>query len=126
VGSAREEPTYAHTISPPTDSTIARVGYHLYAHLQTDNWSPSLLEGKLETAELLPQRLLVNAHDPRGASKPFFMGEAGIDDGNKGDNQTNRFSFAYGVWMAHAHRQGNHQPSITTPNRRMELDFTCR
>lgn len=79
---------------------IGAYEYHLYAHLQTDKWSPSLLEGKLETAELRPQRLLVNAHDSRGASKPFFMGEAGIDDGNTGDNQTNRFSFAYGVWMA--------------------------
>ena len=74
--------------------------YHLYAHLRTDKWLPSLLEGKLEADELRPRRLLVNARDPRGASKPFFMGEAGIDDGNTGDNQTNRFSFAYGVWMA--------------------------
>ena len=79
---------------------IGAYEYHAYAHLQTDKWLPSLLEGKLETGELMPKRQLVNVHDPRGASKPFFMGEAGIDDGNKGDNQTNRFSFAYGVWMA--------------------------
>jgi hypothetical protein len=79
---------------------IGAYEYHLYAHLRTDKWLPSLLEGKLETEELLPRRLLVNTHDPRGAAKPFFMGEAAIDDGNKGDNQTNRFSFAYGVWMA--------------------------
>ena len=79
---------------------IGAYEYHAYAHLQTDKWLPSLLEGKLETGELMPKRQLVSAHDPRGASKPFFMGEAGIDDGNKGDNQTNRFSFAYGVWMA--------------------------
>jgi hypothetical protein len=79
---------------------IGAYEYHLYAHLKTDKWLPSLLEGKLETDELRPRRLVVNTHDPRGATKPFFMGEAGIDDGNKGDNQTNRFSFAYGVWMA--------------------------
>ncbi len=74
--------------------------YHLYAHLRTDKWLPSLLEGKLETEELRPKRQLVNALDPAGASKPFFMGEAAIDDGNRGDQQTNRFDFAYGVWMA--------------------------
>lgn len=74
--------------------------YHLYAHLRTDKWSPSLLEGKLETDELRPKRLMVNTRDPGGAAKPFFMGEAGINDGSQGDNQTNRSSFAYGVWMA--------------------------
>jgi hypothetical protein len=79
---------------------IGAYEYHLYAHLKTDKWLPSLLEGELETGELMPRRLLVNAHDPKGTAKPFFMGEAGIDDGNKGDNQTNRTNFAYGVWMA--------------------------
>jgi hypothetical protein len=80
--------------------TIGAYEYHLYAHLRTDKWLPSLVEGKLETGELCPRRLLVNQHEPTGANKPFFMGEAGIDDGNKGDNQTNRFRFEYGVWMA--------------------------
>ena len=79
---------------------IGAYEYHLYAHLKTDKWLPSLWEGKLETDELLPRRLLVSTHDSRRVAKPFFMGEAGIDDGNKGDNQTNRFTFAYGVWMA--------------------------
>ncbi|MCY3019738.1 MAG: cellulase family glycosylhydrolase [Planctomycetota bacterium] len=79
---------------------IGAYEYHLYAHLKTDKWLPSLLEGKLETDELLLKRQSVNSHDPKGSDKPFFMGEAGIDDGNKGDNQTNRYSFAYGVWMA--------------------------
>jgi hypothetical protein len=79
---------------------LAGYEYHLYAHLQTDKWLPSLLAGKLETDELRPRRLAVNSHDPKGTSKPFFMGEAGIDDGNQGDHQTNRFGFAYGVWMA--------------------------
>ena len=78
---------------------IGAYEYHLYAHLQSDTWLPSLLEGKLETGELGVKRQLVNTYDPRGDSKPFFMGEAGIDDGNRGDNQTNRFGFAYGVWM---------------------------
>jgi hypothetical protein len=79
---------------------IGAYEYHIYAHLNADKWLPSLLEGKLETEELRPRRLLVTTFDPEGASKPFFMGEAGIDDGNTGDNQTNRFSFGYGVWMA--------------------------
>jgi hypothetical protein len=79
---------------------IGAYEYHLYAHLKTDKWLPALIEGKLETGELCPRRLLVNQHDPNGANKLFFMGEAGIDDGNKGDNQTNRFCFEYGVWMA--------------------------
>jgi len=74
--------------------------YHVYAHLRDSVWQPSLLEGRLETHELRPRRLMVSQNDPNGASKPFFMGEAGIDDGNTGDNQTNRFKFAYGVWMA--------------------------
>ena len=81
-------------------SCLAAYEYHLYAHLNSDYWLPSLLEGKLEFGELLPRRLLVNAYDPKGPDKPFFMGEAGIDDGNIGDQQTNRFNFAYGVWMA--------------------------
>jgi len=79
---------------------IGAYEYHVYAHLRTDQWQPSLLEGKLETQELNPRRLMVNHNDPQGPTKPFFMGEAGIDDGNSGDNQTNRFKFAYGVWMA--------------------------
>ena len=79
---------------------IGAYEYHLYAHLQTDKWLPSLLEGKLESDELRPRRLMVNANDPKGGSKPFFMGEAGIDDGNTGDNQPNRMGFPYGVWMA--------------------------
>lgn len=79
---------------------IAAYEYHIYAHLHTDKWLPSLLEGKLETDELLLRRQVVNAEDPRGSAKPFFMGEAGIDDGNTGDNQTNRAGFLYGVWMA--------------------------
>ncbi|MBI5830682.1 MAG: hypothetical protein HZB16_00040 [Armatimonadetes bacterium] len=74
--------------------------YHIYAHLGTDKWLPGLLTGRLGPDELAVRRQIVNRLDPRGASKPFFMGEAGIDDGNKGDNQTNRGSFAYGVWMA--------------------------
>lgn len=79
---------------------IGAYEYHIYAHLNTDKWLPSLLEGKLGPDELLLKRQTVNTHDPKGPGKPFFMGEAGIDDGNKGDNQTNRFSFTYGVWMA--------------------------
>ena len=79
---------------------IGAYEYHVYAHLRTDQWQPSLLEGKLETDELRPRRLMLNQNDPQGAAKPFFMGEAGIDDGNAGDNQMNRFKFAYGVWMA--------------------------
>ena len=85
---------------PELRDCLGAYEYHLYAHLHTDKWLPSLLEGKLETDELMPRRRVINSHDPRGASTPFFMGEAGIDDGNTGDNQTNRFSFAYGVWMA--------------------------
>ena len=85
---------------PALRTCLGAYEYHIYAHLKTDRWLPSLLEGKLETEELRPRRLRVNAHDPQGTSKPFFMGEAGIDDGNQGDNQTNRFGFAYGVWMA--------------------------
>ena len=85
---------------PELRDCLSAYEYHLYAHLQTDKWLPSLLEGKLETGELQPRRQWVNTHDPKGAAKPFFMGEAGIDDGNTGDNQTNRFGFAYGVWMA--------------------------
>jgi hypothetical protein len=85
---------------PALRDCIDAYEYHLYAHLHTDKWLPSLLEGKLETDELMPRRRLINSHDPGGHAKPFFMGEAGIDDGNAGDNQTNRFSFAYGVWMA--------------------------
>lgn len=79
---------------------IGAYEYHLYAHLRSDKWLPSLLEGRLETGELWPRRLLVDQLDPHGKAKPFFMGEAGIDDGNQGDNQTNRFRFEYGVWMA--------------------------
>lgn len=79
---------------------IGAYEYHLYAHLRTDKWQPSLLEGKLETDELTRRRLMVSHNDPLGVSKPFFMGEAGIDDGSSGDNQTNRFKFSYGVWMA--------------------------
>ena len=79
---------------------IGAYEYHIYAHLKTDKWLPSLLEGKLETDELLLRRRIVSAEDPRGAGKPFFMGEAGIADGNAGDNQTNRAGFRYGVWMA--------------------------
>jgi len=79
--------------------SIGAYEYHLYAHLDTDKWLPSLLEGKLGREELLPRRQHVNAHDPRGASKPFFMGEAGISDGAINDQQTNRYSFVYGVWM---------------------------
>jgi hypothetical protein len=78
---------------------IAAYEYHFYAHLKTDFWAPSLLEGKLGPGELLPRCLAVNAYDPKGPSKPFFMGEAGIDDGNTGDNQTHRGEFSYGVWM---------------------------
>ena len=74
--------------------------YHLYAHLQTDKWLPSLLEGRLEPDELRLRRDMLSARDPGGAAKPFFMGEAGINDGSQGDNQTNRASIAYGVWMA--------------------------
>ena len=79
---------------------IGAYEYHLYAHLKTDVWLPSLLEGKLGPGELWPRRLSVTTYDPNGVSKPFFMGEAAIDDGNIGDQQTNRYSFAYGVWMA--------------------------
>ena len=79
---------------------IGAYEYHLYAHLHDDKWLPSLLEGRLETGELRIKRELVNRLDPLGTHKPFFMGEAGIDDGNKGDNQTNRDRFEYGVWMA--------------------------
>ena len=82
------------------NSYLGAYEYHLYAHLHTDKWLPSLLEGKLEGGELKPRRLMLNSNDPQGAAKPFFMGEAGIDDGNTGDNQTNRFKFEYGVWMA--------------------------
>jgi hypothetical protein len=74
--------------------------YHLYAHLRDSELQPSLVEGKLETHELRPRRLMVSRNDANGRSKPFFMGEAGIDDGNKEDQQTKRSEFSYGVWMA--------------------------
>jgi hypothetical protein len=79
---------------------IGAYEYHLYAHLNTDKWCPSLLEGKMGEGEFLPRRKMITANDPQGADKPFFMGEAGIDDGNKGDNQIHRNGFPYGVWMA--------------------------
>jgi len=43
-----------------------------------------------------------HAYDPKGASKPFFMGEAGIggDAAQSTDNQIQRYDFSYGVWMA--------------------------
>lgn len=85
---------------PELRQAIGAYEYHLYAHLHDDKWLPSLLEGRLETGELRVKRELVSRLDPDGARKPFFMGEAGIDDGNQGDNQTNRGRFEYGVWMA--------------------------
>jgi hypothetical protein len=87
---------------PALRECIGAYEYHLYAHLQSDVWIPSLLEGKLGPGELLPRRLLVNAYDPNGPSKPFFMGEAGIggDVAQATDNQIQRYEFSYGVWMA--------------------------
>lgn len=85
---------------PELRDALGAYEYHLYAHLRSDKWSPSLLEGLLETGELRPKRELVNRLDPDGPAKPFFMGEAGIDDGNTGDNQIHRAGFEYGVWMA--------------------------
>lgn len=82
------------------NSHVGAYEYHLYAHLRDSVWQPSLLEGRLETHEMRPRRLMLNQNDPKGADKPFFMGEAGIDDGNTGDTQPNRYEFSYGVWMA--------------------------
>lgn len=85
---------------PDLRRAIGAYEYHLYAHLRDDKWLPSLLEGRLETGELRLKRDLVSRLDPEGSRKPFFMDEAGIDGGNRGDNQTNRGRFEYGVWMA--------------------------
>lgn len=79
---------------------IGAYEYHLYAHLRTDKWSVSLLDGLLGPGELSSRRQEVNTHDPSGTRKPFFMGEAGIEDGAFRDQQTNRYNFVYGVWMA--------------------------
>ena len=79
---------------------IGAYEYHLYAHLQTDKWVGGLLSGHLETSELAVRRRTVSEMDPDGRRKPFFMGEAGIDDGAKHDVQPNRYTFEFGVWMA--------------------------
>jgi hypothetical protein len=102
---------------PELRECIGAYEYHFYASLkhmdtrennfsplpiesQPSQWAPSLVDGKMETGELLSRRLAVETYDPKGASKPFFMGEVGIRDDMGVDNQIHRYEFSYGVWMA--------------------------
>jgi hypothetical protein len=51
--------------------------------------------------EISYYRTYINEHDPKGSSKPFFMGEVGMVTGkNDHDQQTLIHTFQYGVWMA--------------------------
>ena len=102
---------------PELRDCIGAYEYHVYASLknkdtridnssplpiesQPTQWVPSLLEGKLGPCEFLSRRNAVNTYDPKGASKPFFIGEAGVRDDMGRDNQIHRTEFSYGVWMA--------------------------
>lgn len=102
---------------PELRECIGAYEYHFYASLknrdtrvdnasplpiesQPTQWTPSLLEGNLGPCEFMPRRIAVNTYDPKGADKPFFMGEVGVRDDMGRDNQIHRTGFSYGVWMA--------------------------
>jgi hypothetical protein len=102
---------------PELRECIGAYEYHFYASLrhmdtrannnsplpiesQPEQWTPSLVEGKLEKGEFLSRRMAVDTFDPKGPSKPFFMGEVGVRDDMGRDNQIHRVEFSYGVWMA--------------------------
>ncbi len=86
---------------PELNQAIDAYEYHVYAHPQTSMWVAGLDDGRLEQEELGHRRRIVNALDPNGRNKPFFMGEAGVDGRkDQADNQPERYHFEYGLRMA--------------------------
>jgi hypothetical protein len=86
---------------PELNQVIDAYEYHIYAHPKTSIWVAGLDDGRLEQEELGHRRRIVNALDPKGCDKPFFMGEAGVDGRkDQADNQPDRYHFEYGLRMA--------------------------
>jgi hypothetical protein len=81
-----------------TAADLGAYDFHFYT-------KPEIVESGFLENFCREKRAAINRHDPQGASKPFFMGEAGMTAGGPiepqggQDSQRHIYEPIYGVWM---------------------------